>query len=100
MLIDLAESDREMESELAWTTLVDVALITGDQKLLFRSGTELVTTSPQRVEGYLALALWHRQQGNLDSAIRNVEDAIRHCGENSSVRALERSLRAESVAGA
>lgn len=100
MLIELSSLDDAVAQETAWSTLVDVALVTGDQKLLFRAGTELVTSSPSRVEGYLALALWHRSQRDYVAAIRNVEDAILHCGEDPSARALERTLRNEIAAGA
>lgn len=100
MLVELSGSRDELEKQTAWATLVDVALVTGDMKLLFRSGTELVTSAPSRVEGYLALALWHRSNGDLDAALRNIEDAIRRCGEDEGVRAFEASLRQEALSKA
>lgn len=99
LLVGLVDSEDELVRQEAWATLVDVALAIGDAQLLYRSGTELVTQAPTRVEGYLALALWHQGRGDVASALRNVEDALQHCGEDPAARELERRLRTTTSEG-
>ena len=72
-LVRSRESTNDVE---AWIKLIDVALMLHDDGLLRSAANRLMATAPGRHEGYLALALWQRGNGDLEGALRSAERAL------------------------
>lgn len=66
------DGPRDFES---WRLLADVALMLEDERLLRSTADRMLQAEPSRPEGFLTLALWQRQSGDLDAALRSVRNA-------------------------
>ncbi|MHC4429067.1 MAG: tetratricopeptide repeat protein [Planctomycetota bacterium] len=75
--------------------LVDVALMLRDDGLLQTVAKRLMAAAPDRHEGYLAMAMWQRQNGDLEGALRSVERAIDRAGEDPTPDHLREILSRE-----
>lgn len=98
ILLGMAEGDEGVDPEV-WVRLVDVALVLGDDWLLRRAADRLIATAPQRIEGYLALALWQRSQGDLEGALRSAQQAVDRAGHHESPSQL-RTIIERQLGGA
>ncbi|MFP4146253.1 MAG: M48 family metalloprotease [Halorhodospira sp.] len=61
--------------------------------LLLRLLAEAAHASEREAEGYIALARYHHTRGDVDLAIAQLNNAIRHAGENSYQRARADALK-------
>jgi tetratricopeptide (TPR) repeat protein len=66
----------------AWIKLIDVSLMLRDDGLLRAVANRLMAAAPGRHEGYLALAVWQRHNGELDGALRSLDRAIDRAGDD------------------
>ncbi len=55
-----------------WLHLATIALEMGDDRRLRESARRLMAVAPDRFEGYYLLAMWQRNTGDLDGALRSV----------------------------
>ncbi|MHC4304939.1 MAG: tetratricopeptide repeat protein [Planctomycetota bacterium] len=78
-LVRSADDANDME---AWIKLIDVALMLHDDGLLRSAANRLMAAAPGRHEGYLALAIWQRRNGDLEGALRSVDRAITRAGDD------------------
>lgn len=66
----------------AWLRLSEVAVMMNDDRQLRRAASRLISLSPDRFEGYLAQAMWQRNEGDLPAALRSAERATERAPEN------------------
>jgi Flp pilus assembly protein TadD len=74
--LTLIDQPNHADSIDALVKLVDVAMLLEDEGLLRMTSQRLVGSAPQRPEGYLALALLQRRQGNFSAALDNIDRAL------------------------
>ncbi len=74
-----------------WIKMCDVAMILTDPGMLRSAADRVIAVAPNRHEGYLALAIWQRQAGQIDEARATVEKAIAraHADDTAPRRLLE-----------
>lgn len=89
ILIGLTRSPTRAIHVEAWTGLVDVSLMLGDDRLLRSAADRLLALAPDHHEGYLALATWQRRTGDLDGALVSTREAIVRAGDDPTPRELE-----------
>jgi tetratricopeptide (TPR) repeat protein len=84
----------------AWIKLIDVALMLHDDGLLRAAANRLMAAAPGRYEGYLALAMWQRRDGDLPGALRSVDRAIDRAGDDPTPHRLHGIVSRELQRGA
>ena len=73
-----------------WALVADVAITLGDNNLLFRAASRMIALNPSGDDGYIAMAIYHRREGNLDRAYASAQNAVaRSNGDESASRLLE-----------
>jgi tetratricopeptide (TPR) repeat protein len=80
ILLSLLRDDGGANDTEAWVKLIDVALILRDDGLLRTAANRLIAAAPDRYEGYLALAMWRRKNGDLEGALRSLDIAVQRAG--------------------
>jgi thioredoxin-like negative regulator of GroEL len=75
--------------------LVDVALMLRDDGLLQTVAKRLMAAAPDRPEGYLAMAVWPRRNGDLEGALRSIARAIDRAGEDPTPQRLREIVSRE-----
>ena len=93
ILLDLTYADDGQSDTDAWTGLIDVALLLRVEHLMRKVAGQLIAPAPERYEGYLAMAMWQRQTGNIDGAMRTVDRAIARAGDDPTPRCFKVVLR-------
>lgn len=73
--LDLTGSGEGVKDLDSWIGLGNVSHTVGDFATLRKAATRVVAIAPDRHEGYVLWSLWHRQQGNLEAALRSINDA-------------------------
>lgn len=100
ILLDLVRREDGANDIEAWVKLIDVALKLHDDGLLRSAANRLVAAAPDRYEGYLALAMWQRENGDLEGALRSLDIAVQRADAvptPAQLRAIvERQLSAAS----
>jgi Flp pilus assembly protein TadD len=82
ILYRLVRSAGDANDMEAWIKLIDVALMLRDDGLLRSAANRLMAAAPGRHEGYLALAIWQRREGDLEGALRSVDRAMTRAGDD------------------
>ena len=103
ILLGLTREEGGAHDVESWNGLVDVALMLHDDRLLRSAADRLLTSAPDRYEGFLALATWQWRTGDLEGAQQSVTEALeRDAGNSTSERLkelLERRLAAAAESG-
>jgi tetratricopeptide (TPR) repeat protein len=89
ILYRLVRSEDGAGDTEAWVKLIDVALMLRDDGLLRMVANRMLATAPGRYEGYLALAMWQRRNGDLEGALRSLDRAIQRAGEDPAPRRFQ-----------
>lgn len=77
ILLDITRAEGGDGDYEAWLRLVDCALILDDDALLHQAAARMVGMAPDRHEGHLALAMWQRRSGDLEGALKTLDNAER-----------------------
>jgi len=83
MLVSLTSDDAGMKDVEAWIELGNVSFVLRDFNRLRMAASRVSALAPMRFEGPLLRALWHRQQGDLTSALKCTEDAVARRGAST-----------------
>jgi tetratricopeptide (TPR) repeat protein len=96
LLVSLTSDDAGMKDVEAWIELGNVSYVLRDFNRVRMAASRVSALAPTRFEGPLLRALWHRQQGDLTSALRCTEDAAARRG-NSTQPLLLKALVLEEL---
>jgi Flp pilus assembly protein TadD len=80
ILLSLTGDDAGKMDVEAWVELGNVSFVLRDLNRVRMAASRVNVLAPARFEGYMLRALWHRQQGDLTSALRCTEDAVSRRG--------------------
>lgn len=75
----------------AWVGLGRTSFTLGDEQTLRRAASRVVSIDPTNPDGYILWAMWHREHGDLSSAIEKLDTGLMRAGRDAellSVRAL------------
>jgi Flp pilus assembly protein TadD len=100
ILYRLVRSNEGANDVEAWIKLIDVALMLHDDGLLRSAANRLMAAAPGRHEGYLALAMWQRRDGDLEGALRSVDRAMTRAGDDPTPERLHAIVLRELERGA
>ncbi len=90
----------------AWVGIGRTAFTLGDERTLRRAASRVVSIDPSDPQGYILWAMWHREHGDLSSALEKLDTGLMRAGRDAellSVRALvlaELGRRDEALAAA
>lgn len=76
ILLELTKDTQGARDIGSWIELGNVALVLKDQFRVREAGTRLVGIAPNRPEGYVLLAIWQRNAGQLEQAVITLDRAI------------------------
>jgi len=80
ILINLTESEGGSRDAQAWTQLGHVAYKLKDGHRVKQSAARAIAIAPTKPEGYMLRALWQRQEGQLNEALKTLEQAVSFAG--------------------
>ena len=98
ILLSLVRAEDGANDIQAWVKLIDVALMLHDDGLLRSVANRLIAAAPERHEGYLALAMWQRNNGELEGALRSLDLATRRAGDDSTSAQLRTIIQRQLAA--
>ncbi len=86
----LIEDDGASDAQ-AWVGLGRTSYTLGDGRTLRRAASRVVSIDPTNPDGYILWAMWHREHGDLSSALEKLDTGLMRVGRDAemlSVRAL------------
>jgi tetratricopeptide (TPR) repeat protein len=95
ILLALTREEGGAHDVESWSMLVDVALMLHDDRLLRSTADHLLTSAPDRHEGFLALATWRWRTGDLEGALQSVAEALERDEGNATSARLQQLLERE-----
>lgn len=75
LLVKLTSDDRGANDPVLWRDLGTVSVMLADRIQLKRCAQRLMSISPRSADGYVLMAMWHRQVGDLNAALAAVQKA-------------------------
>lgn len=75
LLLKLTADERGANDPDLWKDLGTVSVMLADRVQLKRSAQRLISIAPRTADGYVLMAMWHRQQGDLNAALATVRRA-------------------------
>lgn len=76
----------------AWQMLADTALMLNDDRLLRTAADKMMQVGPKRPEGFMTIALWKRNSGDLEGALVSVGQAKERAQDDPTLAKLEALL--------
>lgn len=75
LLLKLTSDDRGVNDPVLWKDLGTVSVMLADRIQLRRCAQRLMSIAPRSADGYVLMAMWHRQNGDLNAALAVVRRA-------------------------
>lgn len=75
LLLKLTSDDRGVNDPALWKDLGTVSVMLADRIQLRRCAQRLMSIAPHSADGYVLMAMWHRQVGDLNAALAIVRRA-------------------------
>ncbi len=75
LLLRLTSDDRGANDPKLWADVGTVSVMLSDRIQLKRAAQRLMSIAPQRADGYVLMAMWHRQNGDPNAALVTVRKA-------------------------
>lgn len=82
----------------SWIDLGNVSWVLRDMHRVRMSASRVSALAPGRPEGYVLRAMWHRQQGDLTSALKCADDAVSRRGTSTQPLLLRAMIHEEMKA--
>ncbi len=76
ILVGLTNDDSGQMDVQSWIDLGNVSYVLRDMHRVRMCASRIGALAPGRPEGFVLRAMWHRQQGDLTSALRCADDAV------------------------
>lgn len=95
ILATLVTDEQNAANAELWNDLGEVSLMLKDGFRLREAGSRLMSISPDRAEGYLFTALWQRDSGRLEQAVRTLDRAVERVTDSASPALLRGLMLAD-----
>jgi tetratricopeptide (TPR) repeat protein len=95
LLMALSNEEGGSKDVETWIALGNVSFVLRDFNRVRMSASRVIALAPSRPEGYTLRALWHRQQGDPNSALRCADDAVARRGKDTEPLLLRAMLLEE-----
>ncbi|MCA9280538.1 MAG: tetratricopeptide repeat protein [Phycisphaeraceae bacterium] len=89
ILLQLVKDEQGVNDFQTWSELGNVSIILKDETRLRDAASRLVAIAPNRVEGYLLMAMYQRAKGQPEQALLTVDQAIAKAGRNAEAYMLK-----------
>lgn len=83
ILIALTSDESGQMDVQTWVDLGNVSFVLRDMHRVRMAASRIGAIAPNRPEGFVLRAMWHRQQGDLTSALRCCDDAVARRGRDT-----------------
>lgn len=77
ILLGLSTEEAGKNDPAIWTDLGEIAALLNDMARVRIVAARLIAIAPERADGYVLSAVWQRQDGRLDDALKNLDTATR-----------------------
>lgn len=79
----------------AWTGLGNVAYVLKDMNRVRMASARVIALAPERPDGYMLKALWHRRMGDTDRALLEIERTLERAPTHASALTLKGIILAD-----